>query len=82
MIPLCSVYCNTLLANLNARAYVLGAGETQNVDLDLLVGHSSWVSGGSEGDKQGGRAGITFAANQATEMTTLSDADRSTQPVV
>ncbi|KAF8448800.1 hypothetical protein L210DRAFT_3500458 [Boletus edulis BED1] len=64
MIPLCSVYCNTLLANLNARAYVLGAGTTHNVDLDLFLGHASWVSGGTEGDKQGVEAGITFAANQ------------------
>jgi len=31
-IPLCSVYCNTLLANLNAREYIRGEMTTRNVD--------------------------------------------------
>jgi len=34
-VPLCSVYCNTLLANLNARGYIRGEMTTQNVDLQL-----------------------------------------------
>ncbi|KAG9313206.1 hypothetical protein JVU11DRAFT_6665 [Chiua virens] len=35
-IPLCSVYCNTLLANLNARAYIAGRETTQVIDMDLF----------------------------------------------
>ncbi|KAF8448815.1 hypothetical protein L210DRAFT_3523191 [Boletus edulis BED1] len=36
--PLCSVYCNTLFANLNGRMYIRGEGTTQDVrvDLDLI----------------------------------------------
>ena len=28
LVPLCPVYCNTLLANLNARVYIGNRGET------------------------------------------------------
>ena len=34
-VPLCSVYTNTLLANLNARGYIRGEMTSQNVDLQL-----------------------------------------------
>ena len=35
-VPICGVYCNTLLANLNARVY-LGGNTTQIVDMDLFT---------------------------------------------
>ncbi|KAH0830139.1 hypothetical protein J3R83DRAFT_1486, partial [Lanmaoa asiatica] len=31
-IPLCSIYCNTLLANLNARIYLGSAAAAKNLD--------------------------------------------------
>ncbi|KAG6372768.1 hypothetical protein JVT61DRAFT_7166 [Boletus reticuloceps] len=72
MIPLCAVYCNTLLANLNARAYVMGTETTFNVDLDLFSGPSSRPPQGDE---------IVFAAHSAlsktTEVATFSDTNRS-----
>ncbi|KAN0088237.1 hypothetical protein V8E55_005294 [Tylopilus felleus] len=37
-IPICSIYCNTVLANLNARAYLRGDSTTNNIDLDLFRG--------------------------------------------
>ena len=43
-LPLCPLYCNTLLANLNARAY-LGGGETSNViSMDLFASSRSQAS--------------------------------------
>ena len=48
--PLCSVYCNTLLANLNARAYIRGETTTYNVDADLPLS-SKRASDGTKGDK-------------------------------
>jgi hypothetical protein len=36
-IPLSSLYCNTLLANLNARAYIRGETTTHNPDTDLVI---------------------------------------------
>ncbi|KAG9315406.1 hypothetical protein JVU11DRAFT_4556 [Chiua virens] len=35
-LPLCSVYCNTLLANLNVRAYIKGSGATHYIEMDLF----------------------------------------------
>ncbi|KAG6375943.1 hypothetical protein JVT61DRAFT_2815 [Boletus reticuloceps] len=81
MIPLCAVYCNTLLANLNARAYVMGTETTYNVDLDLFSGPSSRPPDTTQGDEQHGKAEIVFAAHSAlsktTEVATFSDANRS-----
>jgi hypothetical protein len=37
-IPLCSVYCNTLLANLNARGYIRGEMTTHNDDFQMSRG--------------------------------------------
>ena len=36
-IPLSSLYCNTVLANLNARAYIRGESATHNPDTDLVI---------------------------------------------
>ncbi|KAH0830189.1 hypothetical protein J3R83DRAFT_1544 [Lanmaoa asiatica] len=35
--PLCSIYCNTLLANLNARSYIKNQASTLNVGADLIT---------------------------------------------
>ncbi|KAN0088260.1 hypothetical protein V8E55_005317 [Tylopilus felleus] len=50
--PLCSVYCNTLLANLNARAYIRGETATPNVDVDLFASATSQGSVGIKGDQR------------------------------
>lgn len=43
VIPICSVYCNTLLANLNARAYIRGEETVHDVDVDFKsFSSSSW----------------------------------------
>ncbi|KAI9454593.1 hypothetical protein HD554DRAFT_2150025 [Boletus coccyginus] len=34
---LCSIYCNTTLANLNARAYIRGETRAYNTDVDLFA---------------------------------------------
>lgn len=52
-VPLCTVYCNTVLANLNARAYV--RGETSHViGTDLSTSSSSGVSDNTGTDNQPG----------------------------
>ena len=52
--PLCSVYCNTLLANLNGRAYIRGESTTHNADVDLFANTTSGfgVSDSNKGDKR------------------------------
>ena len=40
-IPTASIYCNTLLANLNARSYIRGEALPHNVDVDLFANTSS-----------------------------------------
>jgi len=79
--PLCSVYCNTLLANLNARAYIRGeTTTTHNVDVDLFPNVTSQVSDGTKGDKhprvvsfrmsgQGGVSLLSVVADQPTTPT-------------
>ena len=49
--PLCSVYCNTLLANLNGRAYIRGGTTTTNIDADLFTNVTSGASNSIKGDK-------------------------------
>ncbi|KAG6381789.1 hypothetical protein JVT61DRAFT_396 [Boletus reticuloceps] len=44
-VPLCSIYCNTVLANLNARTYMLG---------DMTTHVDSWRTGGSSTQQEGG----------------------------
>ena len=50
-LPLCSVYCNTLLANLNARSYIRGETTTLNTDADLCTSSTSRPFDGTGGDK-------------------------------
>ncbi|KAG9313205.1 hypothetical protein JVU11DRAFT_6664 [Chiua virens] len=52
--PLCAVYSNTLLANLNARTYIGGGATTQFVDLDLFARQGSEVSAQTEAQDRNG----------------------------
>lgn len=36
-IPLCSIYCNTVLANLNGRIYIRDDKGDSNVELNILT---------------------------------------------
>ncbi|KAN0080021.1 hypothetical protein V8E55_009587 [Tylopilus felleus] len=81
-IPLSSVYCNTLLANLNARTYIRGDGTTHNASTDLVTVRSPMSSEG-KADNQSEETKITppFARlkiRRTTEVVTFTDADRST----
>jgi hypothetical protein len=49
--PLCSVYCNTLLANLNARTYIRGDTTAYNTEADLFTSSTSRASDGTKGGK-------------------------------
>ncbi|KAH0836829.1 hypothetical protein J3R83DRAFT_8605, partial [Lanmaoa asiatica] len=62
-IPLCSVYCNTLLANLNARAYIRGEATTPNVGVDPFTSPALQVSRTKAG-KQRGEAKIRSSGHQ------------------
>ncbi|KAF8448817.1 hypothetical protein L210DRAFT_2628303 [Boletus edulis BED1] len=51
--PICSIYCNTLLANLNGRMYIRGEATTHNVDLDLFNFNSAMpMSANTNGDNR------------------------------
>ncbi|KAF8119480.1 hypothetical protein EV363DRAFT_1508025 [Boletus edulis] len=56
VIPQCPIYCNTLLANLNARAYVGRGGTTHDDDSGLFTTPlaSLQMSNRTENDEQGG----------------------------
>ncbi|KAN0088217.1 hypothetical protein V8E55_005274 [Tylopilus felleus] len=83
-IPVCPIYCNTLLANLNARAYLRGEETAHDADMDLFSGSGLRVVNTSKGVKQRGQANSVSSAHQGvwktTEVVTFSDrdGDRST----
>ena len=52
--PLCSVYCNTLLANLNARGYIRGEMTIHNLNVDSSTTNLR-VSSGFNIDQQQGK---------------------------
>ncbi|KAF8141405.1 hypothetical protein EV363DRAFT_1578669 [Boletus edulis] len=52
-VPLCSIYCNTVLANLNARTYILG---------DMTTHVDSWRTGGSSTQQEGGETKLIHAS--------------------
>ncbi|KAF8448801.1 hypothetical protein L210DRAFT_2627601 [Boletus edulis BED1] len=54
-VPLCSVYCNTVLANLNARTYILG--DMTHID--------SWRTGGSCTQQEGGETKLIHASEHS-----------------
>ncbi|KAG9313780.1 hypothetical protein JVU11DRAFT_6140 [Chiua virens] len=51
-IAICPVYCNTLLANLNARDYIRGSTTPDEIDIDLIADLGSHASGNDEIDNQ------------------------------
>ncbi|KAI9566346.1 hypothetical protein HD554DRAFT_2174528 [Boletus coccyginus] len=81
-IPLSSLYCNTLLANLNARTYIRGEAVTHNVGSDLVT-VSSPVSGDTNADKQSEETKFVSPAHQGIwktrEVVTFRDFNRSTE---
>lgn len=63
-VPLCAVYSNTLLANLNAELYVRGETATHNVDADLFNSSSSPASDSARTEKLHGVALVVPSAYQ------------------
>jgi len=58
---LCPVYCNTLLANLNARAYIRGEAMAYNADMDLFASTTSQAFDSTGDDKhRGGQRVVNF----------------------
>lgn len=49
--PLCAAYCNTVLANLNARVYIAREEAPQTVDMDLFPNSSVPVSDNTRTDQ-------------------------------
>lgn len=62
-LPLCSLYCNTLLANLNARAYILG-GEPDVIDMDSAANVGSQAPENTNAAEQPGVTQLVFSARQ------------------
>ncbi|KAI9454600.1 hypothetical protein HD554DRAFT_2150087 [Boletus coccyginus] len=58
--PLCSIYCNTLLANLNARAYIRGETATLHTDAGLHTSSTSRAFDGTGGDKHRASRVVSF----------------------
>jgi len=56
--PLCSVYCNTLLANLNARTYIRGETTTHHTDVELFTISTSRASDTTKVDKYRRESGV------------------------
>lgn len=80
-IPLCSVYCNTLLANLNAREYIRGSSTTHYVDADLFSSSSLPVSKSTKDDKQGGEPKVVTSVQGIWKTTEVEMFPDSANPV-
>jgi hypothetical protein len=65
--PLCSVYCNTLLANLNGRAYIRGETTTHNVDADIFTNVTSQVPDSAKGNKHPQRV-VSFRTSMKSDV--------------
>ncbi|KAN0088241.1 hypothetical protein V8E55_005298 [Tylopilus felleus] len=77
VIPLGSVYCNTLLANLNVRTYLKGAGSTFTVDISLSSARSTLrVLDRAEDNRQ--TKVLSSGVWKTTETVVFSDGNRST----
>lgn len=59
--PICSVYCNTLLANLNGRAYLRGE---ETVQMDMFKTSSLRVPNSISNDQQHGQVMLISSAPQ------------------
>jgi len=81
-IPLSSLYCNTVLANLNARVYIRGETTTHYPDGDLMM-MSSPLSSDTKAE-QSRETKLTssthLAIGKTTEVVTFRDADWSATP--
>ena len=64
-IPLSSLYCNTLLANLNARAYIRGDAVTHSVGINLVTVRLP-VSDDTRADEQSGETEFISPAHQVS----------------
>lgn len=60
--PLASLYCNALLANLNARSYIRGEGMGHDASADLVTMNSP-VSGESMAENRSGEARPEFISS-------------------
>jgi len=80
VIPLGSVYCNTLLANLNVRTYLKGAGSTFTVDISLSSARSTLrVLDRAEDNRQTKvLSSVRQGVWKTTETVVFSDGNRST----
>jgi len=84
-IPLSSLYCNTLLANLNARAYIRGETTTHNPDTDLVI-MGLPGSGEIKAEDQSKEtetkpiSSTRLKIGKTTEVVTFRDTDRSVTP--
>ncbi|KAN0088239.1 hypothetical protein V8E55_005296 [Tylopilus felleus] len=65
--PLGTVYCNTVLANLNARVYLQVAKTTHDVDVDLFRSSGSRVANSTQNDRRPGRGQrmVAFSTNES-----------------
>lgn len=77
-VPLPAIYCNTLLANLNARTYIRG-GTTSH---ELVVMSGGGMSGGTRTDTRDVKVSPSTPLNirKETEVVTFTDVNRVTTP--
>ncbi|KAN0082511.1 hypothetical protein V8E55_008306 [Tylopilus felleus] len=85
VVPLCPVYCNTLLANLNVRAYVRGEATAHDAGGDLFTSATSPMSNIPEIDRHRGleESNLVSSTHQqgvwkTTKVVTFIDAIRPT----
>ncbi|KAI9567068.1 hypothetical protein HD554DRAFT_2270467 [Boletus coccyginus] len=75
--PICPIYCNTLLANLNARAYIRAEATRHNGGVDLFTTSTSRVCNNTRCENQCGDANLVSPARQViwktTEVVTFTD---------
>jgi len=80
VIPLGSVYCNTLLANLNARTYLKSTGQSHTDNANVYSARSTLQASDSTDCDRGQYlfSSTRQAIWKTTEMMTFSDRDQST----
>ncbi|KAN0100024.1 hypothetical protein V8E55_000008 [Tylopilus felleus] len=80
-IPLSSLYCNALLANLHARSYIRGEGTTHNAGAEMVVMNQA-ASNDTTTAKQSTRfsSAIHLDIRKTTESASFPDANLSTKP--
>ncbi|KAN0088240.1 hypothetical protein V8E55_005297 [Tylopilus felleus] len=79
--PLGSIYYNTVLGNLNARAYLRGDDTTNNVDLDLFRHSTSRVANTTQRNRWRRQRMLVFSTHRGVWQSTdlrFSDGNQST----